>query len=280
MSVLKDSGPIVAAHVIEVYRTGSKDLPAALREADAALKKFPDEPEVVQEHAFVLGDLGKVDEAAKELRGLLNGPRDRETLLSLAQVYEQAKRFDDAVKAVDDAEKLSTSDEEKSGIFFMRGALLERQKKFDASEESFRKALALNPDDPQTLNYLGYMLADRNVRLDEAYKMIQRAVDLVPNSGAYLDSLGWIYFRQGKLTDAERTLVRAVDLTGQDPTVHDHLGDVYMKLGKTQEAIAQWNASMKGFKEQPASETDPDEVSKVTGKLDAARVKLAQEKKR
>jgi tetratricopeptide (TPR) repeat protein len=221
-----------------------------------------------------------VDEAAKELRGLLNGPRDRETLLSLAQVYEQAKRFDDAVKAVDDAEKLSTSDEEKSGIFFMRGALLERQKKFDASEESFRKALALNPDDPQTLNYLGYMLADRNVRLDEAYKMIQRAVDLVPNSGAYLDSLGWIYFRQGKLTDAERTLVRAVDLTGQDPTVHDHLGDVYMKLGKTQEAIAQWNASMKGFKEQPASETDPDEVSKVTGKLDAARVKLAQEKKR
>jgi len=280
MSVLKDSGPIVAAHVIDVYRTGAKDLPAALREADAALKKFPDEPEVVQEHAFVLGDMGKVDEAAKELRGLLNGPRDRETLLSLAQVYEQAKRFDDAVKAVDDAEKLSTSDEEKSGIFFMRGALLERQKKFDASEESFRKALALNPDDPQTLNYLGYMLADRNVRLDEAYKMIQRAVDLVPNSGAYLDSLGWIYFRQGKLTDAERTLVRAVDLTGQDPTVHDHLGDVYMKLGKTQEAIAQWNASMKGFKEQPASETDPDEVSSVTGKLDAARVKLAQEKKR
>ncbi len=280
MSVLKDTGPIVAAHVIEVYRTGSKDLPTALREADAALKKFPDEPEVVQEHALVLSDMGKVDDAAKELRGLLNGPRDRETLLSLAQIYEQAKRFDDAGKAVDDAEKLSTSDEEKAAIYFMRGALLERQKKFDASEESFRKALALNPDDPQSLNYLGYMLADRNVRLDEAYKMIQKAVDLVPNSGAYLDSLGWVYFRQGKLTDAERILVRAVDLTGQDPTVHDHLGDVYMKLGKTQEAIAQWNASVKGFKEQSASETDPDEVSSVTSKLDAARVKLAQEKKR
>ena len=279
MSVLKDAGPIIAAHVIEVYRTGAKDLPSALREADAALKKFPDEPEVVSEHAFVLGDMGKTDEAAKELRTLLNGAKDRETLMALAQVYEQGKRFDDAGKAVDDAEKLSTSDEDKANIYFMRGALLERQKKFEASEEAFRKALAINPDDPQTLNYLGYMLADRNLRLDEAYKMIQRAVDLVPNSGAYLDSLGWCLFRQGKLNDAERTLVRAVDLTGQDPTVHDHLGDVYMKLGKTQEAIGQWNPSMKGVKDQPSTEADPDEVSKVNNKLDAARVKLAQEKK-
>ena len=279
MSVYKDSGPVIEAHIIETYRT-AKDLPNALKEADAALKKFPDEPEVVQEHAFVLGDMGKIDDAAKELRALLNGSHDRETLMALAQLYEQGKRFADAEKAVDDAEKLSTTDDEKVDIYFMRGALLERQKKYDEAEQAFRKALALNPDHDETLNYLGYMLADRNVRLDEAYKLIQRAVELKPNSGAYLDSLGWVYYRQGKLQEAERILVRAVDLEGPDPTVHDHLGDVYMKLGKTQEAIAQWNASMKGFKEQPASETDPDEVSSVTSKLDAARVKLAQEKKR
>jgi tetratricopeptide (TPR) repeat protein len=211
---------------------------------------------------------------------LLNGPRDRETLMDLAEVYEKGKHFDEAGKAVDEAEKLSTSDEQKVEVFFMRGALMERQKKFDASEEAFRKALALDPDHAGTLNYLGYMLADRNIRLDEAYKLIQKAVDLVPESGAYLDSLGWVYFRQGKLTEAERILVKAVDLTGQDPTVHDHLGDVYMKLGKIQDAINQWNASMKGFKEQPASDTDPEEVGKVSNKLDAARVKLAQEKKR
>lgn len=280
MSVLKDSGPTVAAHIIETYRTYAKDLPSAMREADAALKKFPDEYMIQQEHANVLSDMGKTDEAVKELRGLLNGPKDRETLLALTEVYEKGKKFDDAAKSLDDAEKLSTTDEEKVDVFFMRGALFERQKEYDASEQAFRKVLAINPDHAGTLNYLGYMLADRNVRLDEAYKMIQKAVDLEPNTGAYLDSLGWVYFRQGKLTDAERTLVKAVDLTGQDPTVHDHLGDVYMKLGKTQEAIAQWNASMKGFKEQPASDTDPDEVSKVTNKLDAARVKLAQEKKR
>jgi len=280
MSVLKDSGPLIEAHIIETYRTYAKDLPSALKEADAALKKFPDEYIVVREHADVLGDMGRTDDAAKELRGLLNGPRDRETLLDMAEVYQKGKKFDEAGKAVDDAEKLSTSDEEKIEVYFIRGALLERQKKYDASEVAFRKVLALNPEHAGTLNYLGYMLADRNVRLDEAYKMIQKAVDQVPDSGAYLDSLGWVYFRQGKLTDAERTLVKAVDLTGPDPTVHDHLGDVYMKLGKTQEAIAQWNASVKGFKEQPASDTDPEEVSSVNSKLDAARVKLAQEKKR
>lgn len=280
MSVSKDTGPLMEQRIIETYRTYAKDLPSAQREADAALKKFPDEYEVVQEHAYVLGDLGKVDDAAKELRGLLNGPRDRETELALAEVYQGGKRFEEAAKAVDEAERLSTSDEEKEDVFFMRGALMERQKKYEASEDAFRKVLALNPDHDGALNYLGYMLADRNIRLDEAYKMIQKAVDLKPNSGAYLDSLGWVYFRQGKFTDAERILVRAVDLTGPDPTVHDHLGDVYMKLGKIQEAIAQWNASMKGFKEQSAADQDPEEVSSVSGKLDAARVKLAQEKKR
>ena len=280
MNVSKDSGPEMEQLIIETYLDYAKDLPAAQREADEALKKFPDEYGVVAEHAQVLAASGKTDEAAKELRGMLNGPHDRETLLSLTQIYEKGKRYDDAAKALDDAEKLSTTDEEKELVYFERGALMERQKKYDASEDAFRKVLALNPDYDGALNYLGYMLADRNVRLDEAYKMIQRAVDLRPNNGAYLDSLGWVFFRQGKLEDAERALTRAVDLTGQDPTVHDHLGDVYMKLGKTQDAIAQWNASMKGFKEQSASDTDPEEVSKVSSKLDAARVKLAQEKKR
>ena len=236
---------------------------------------------MVKEHAEVLGDLGKTDDAVKELRGLLNGPHDRDTLMALADNYEKGKRFDDAAKSLDEAEKLSTTDEEKADVYFKRGALLERQKKFDASEEAFRKVLAMDPNSAATLNYLGYMLADRNVRLDEAYKMIQKAVDQEPENGAYLDSLGWVYFRQGKLSEAERMLTKAVeltDVTGQDSTVHEHLGDVYMKLGKTQDAIAQWTISMKRFKEQPASDTDPEEVAKVSGKLDAARVKLAQEK--
>ena len=277
--VYKDAGPLVAARIIETYRA-AKDYTSALREAEAALKQYPDEYMVAREHADVLGDLGKTDDAVKELRALLNGPRDRETLVALTEIYQKAKRFDEAGKSVDEAEKLSRSDEEKQDVYFMRGALMERQKKFDESEEAFRKVLAINPDHAGAMNYLGYMLADRNVRLDEAYKLIQKAVDLDPDNGAYLDSLGWVYYRQGKLPEAERALVRAVELTGQDATVREHLGDVYSKLGKTKEAIAQWTASMKAFKEQPPSETDPAEVSKVTGKLAAAGVKLVQETKK
>jgi len=89
-----------------------------------------------------------------------------------------------------------------------------------------------------------------------------------------------VYFRQGKLADAEGCLIKATSHLDADPTVHDHLGDVYLKLGKTKEAIAQWTASLKGFKDELASEVDPEEVAKVGTKLDAARVKLAKETKR
>ena len=161
----------------------------------------------------------------------------------------------------------------------MRGAMYERMKKFDLSEAEFRKVLEINPENAQALNYLGYMLADRDVRLDEAYQLIKKAIDQDPNNGAYLDSLGWVYFRQGKLNEAEGVLVRALDRIGSDPTVHDHLGDVYFKHGKTREAVAQWQASVKEFQKAP-SDADPEEVAKVTRKLDEARVRLAKEQKK
>ena len=81
------------------------------------------------------------------------------------------------------------------------------------------------------------MLADRNVRLDEAQQMITKAVDREPNNGAYLDSLGWVYYRQGKYSEAETHLQRALDKTARDPTVHDHLGDVYSKQGKPRKPL-------------------------------------------
>ena len=278
-AVFKDSAQVMTVQIIETYRA-AKDLASAQREAEAALKKFPNEYIIAREHAEVLGDLGKTDDAAGELRGLMNGSRDFQTLLAAAEVYEKGKRFEDMGKTLDEAEKLASTDEDKESVFFMRGAMFERMKKYDESEAAFRKVLALNPQHAGALNYLGYTLADRNLRLDEAYQLIKKAVDLEPDNGAYLDSLGWVYFRQGKLPDAEACLIKASSHLDADPTVHDHLGDVYLKLGKTKEAIAQWTASLKGFKEELPSEVDPEEVTKVGTKLDAARVKLAQETKR
>jgi len=264
--------------VIDTYRQ-SKDYATALKESEAAIKKFPDERALKVERATVLAESGKVDEGAAELRSLMGGgERARETELALAQLYEKAKRYADMGKALDAAEKLSTTNEDKETIHFMRGAMYERMKKFDLSEAEFRKVLELNPENAGAMNYLGYMLADRAVRLDEAYDLIKKAIDQDPNNGAYLDSLGWVYYRQGKLAEAEGVLVRALDRIGSDPTVHDHLGDVYFKLGKTRDAISQWQTSLKEFQKE-TSESDPEEVAKVNRKLDDARVRLAKEKK-
>jgi tetratricopeptide (TPR) repeat protein len=261
-----------AVQVIDTYRQ-KKDYATALKEADAAIKKFPDERGLKVEHASVLADQGKLDEGAAELKGI----QDQQTQLALAQLYEKAHRYADMGKALDAAEKFSKTDDDKETVYFMRGAMFERMKKFEESEAAFRKVLTINPDNAEALNYLGYMLADRNVRLEEAQKLIQKALDQVPNNGAFLDSLGWVYFRQGKLNEAQDTLVLALERIGEDPTVHDHLGDVYFKLGKTRDAVNQWQASLQQYRKSPA-DADPDEVAKVTRKLEDARVKLAKEK--
>ena len=276
----------VAVQVIDTYRQ-AKDFTNAMKEADAALKSFPDDHMIQVEHATVLADQGKVDQAVAELNKVPAEGREKESqLITTARFYEQAKRFADMGKSLDAAEKLASSDEEKAEIYFMRGAMYERMKNFDASEAEFRKVIAMDTTKSdilnyyaESLNYLGYMLADRNMKLEEAGEMIKKALTILPSSGAFLDSLGWVYYRQGKLSEAEGLLQQALD-KGQDPTIHEHLGDVYFKEGKTKEAVAQWQASLKGFQGASPSESDPEEQAKVTKKLDDARVKLAQENRK
>src|SRR5262249_7788416 len=147
-------------------------------------------------------------------------------------------------KALDEAAALSKTPEESASVQFARGAMYERMKNYPAAEAEFRKVISTQPDNAGALNYLGYMLADRNEKLDEAHKLISRAVELDPMNGAFLDSLGWVYFRQNNLDQAEASLRKAIERLSTDPTVHDHLGDVYLKQGKVREAIVQWQASI------------------------------------
>jgi tetratricopeptide (TPR) repeat protein len=262
--------------IVDTYRA-AKDLESARKEADAALKKYPKDRTALMTHALLLADMGKVDEAAAEVKARLADKNDFPTQYALSQLYEKGKRWTEMAKALDEMEKFATSDEEKFTVHFSRGAMDERTKKFDNAEAEFRKALALNPDSASALNYLGYMLADRGVKLEEASQMIKKALDQDPDNGAYLDSMGWVHYRQDKLEEAESMLIRAVEKTGEDPTVHDHLGDVYFKLGKTKEAISQWQLSVKEFQAGTQTDIDPEDLAKVTKKLDAARVRLAKE---
>ncbi len=271
-----DAGARSSAQVIESYRA-AREFRKGVEEADAARAKFPNDRMIKLVRANLLAEVGRGDEAARDLRTLLDGKGDREVYLSLAQIYDKAKNYAEMAKAIDAAEKLSESDDEKESLYFMRGAMLEKQKKFEAAEAEFRKVLAIDPDNPSALNYLGYMLADRNIRLNEALAMIQKAVAKEPNNGAFLDSLGWVYYRLEKLPEAERYLLQAIERAPKDPTVHDHMGDVFFKQGKLKEAIAQWERSLAEYKAAADTDYDPADPAKVQKKLDGAKVRLARE---
>lgn len=271
-----DLGPRAAAQIIETYRA-AKQFDRAAQEAEAASQRYPNDRMVRLVRASLLADLGRGPEAVAEARRLLEGNKDRETYLALAQVYEKAKDFPAMAQALEEAERLSDSDEEREVVYFMRGAMYERMKKFAEAEAEFRKVLKMNPRNASALNYLGYMFADRDTNLEEALELVRRAVELEPHNGAFLDSLGWVYYRLGKLEDAERYLRLALERVPRDPTVNDHLGDVYYRQGKLKEAITQWQISLKEWETASKAEFDPEEIAKIQKKLEGAKTRLAKE---
>ena len=270
-----ESGSRAAVHLIDTYRI-SKDYKQAESAAAAAIKKYPDDRLLIVSYANLLSDLGRTDEAAAKIRSLIKGD-DRDLYLTLAQIYEKAKKYPEMAKAIDQAEKASKSDAEMETVHFMRGAMHEKMKDFDAAEKEFRKILEANPDSAGALNYLGYMLADRNIRLNEARDLIQKAVDIEPNNGAFLDSLGWVHYRLGNFDKAENFLVKSIEHLSGDPTVHDHLGDVYMDQGKVKQAIDQWQLALREWEKNSAADRDEEAVAKVTKKLEGARTRMARE---
>jgi len=147
----------------------------------------------------------------------------------------------------------------------------------DKAEDSFREVLKQDPNNSMTLNYLGYMMADHNMHLEEALTMIKRAVELDPQNGAYLDSLGWVYFKLGNYDEAEDNLRRAAEKTPNDATIQDHLGELYAKTGKLKLATVHWERALDEWNKSVAADVDQQDVSRVQKKLESAKVKLAQQ---
>ena len=229
-----------------------------------------------------LADMGEFDQAVADIRQMLKGgPEDRDVYVRLAIVYTRAKRWTDAAQSLDKAEELSTKSEDKAYVNFLRGDFYQLQKMFDQADNEFRKVLAVTPpSDPQaaaTLNYLGYMNADRGVKLEESLNYIKQALTFEPNNAAYLDSLGWAYYKLGKYDLAEENLNKAAVHMGSDPTVQEHLGDLYQKTGRLKLAAAHWDRAVQEWNKTVPAEQDGDAFAKVQQKLDAAKVKLAKE---
>ena len=263
--------------IIDIYRD-NKEWQKALDEAKLAMQKLPNSRRLKMVYASQLADMGQVDAGVEQIKALLKGNADdREIYVNLATIYNRLKRWQDVEAALDKANQLSTKREDKENIAFLRAASLERQKKYDQAEETFRKILVTNPNNPAVLNYLGYMFADKGTRLDEALGMIKKAVDLDPANGAYLDSLGWAYFKLGKYDLAEDNLTKASQHMGADPTVQEHLGDLYQKTGRLKLAAAHWERALQEWNKTVAPEVDDEEQAKVAKKLESAKVRLAKE---
>jgi tetratricopeptide (TPR) repeat protein len=257
----------------------NRQLPKALEEAEAAVQKFPDERPLRILRAYLLGEIGRVEEATQQLQAFLNHtPADREIYLSIAQVYSQAKRYADAEAAIRQALALTPKPGDQEYALFMLGTIFERQKKYDLAEEQFEKVLAVNPLNASAANYLGYMLADRGIRLEESLKYIQKALQLEPNNGAYLDSLGWAYFKMSRYDLAEPPLAKAARLITNDPTIHEHLGHLYLQMGKRTLAQEEWERALKEWPHAVSSDFDADQAAKLQKQLDELKLHLAKEK--
>lgn len=264
---------------VDTYRD-AKQFDKAVEISRKAVDANPKAVDLKLMLAGELGDEGKADDGITMAKGLLKNDSsddDRKVWLELAQMDTRQHRWKDAEDALNKAGSMTTKKEDHLYLFFLRGALAERQKHFEAAEDFFRQALDLDPSNAMVLNYLGYMLADKGSKLPEALKMIRKAVEQEPMNGAYLDSLGWAYFKMGQYELAEENLRQAVERDQTDPTVHEHLGDLYEKTGRIRLAAAQWQLSLREFSRSAAADVEPSDVAKLQRKLETARVKLAKE---
>lgn len=263
----------------------SADLLEQLKQYDLAVEAYRMVPPTSSDYhaaelgrAEILGQSGKTDAAIEVLENLAaRQPNLPSVHVALADLQRRQENYAAAVTSYDKAIALTETD--SGGNWFLhyaRGICNERLKHWDKADADFRRALELNPDQPQVLNYLGYSLVERHEKLDEALDMIERAVAVQPDSGYIVDSLGWVLFRLGRYDEAVDHMERAVELMAVDPVVNDHLGDVYWAVGRTREAEFQWRRALSFINpDDTDGEADPERIRrKLEVGLDAV---LAEE---
>lgn len=260
--LLGPSDPTAEEEYIEFLRNQGRRQEALAATRSARLR-FPEEASFINLEAATLTDLGRIDEAVTLLRSRLKGSlEDFDTYRLISAFNTQAGRGREAIEAA--RKMLELAPPERLNL--VNAALItlssaqERAGDKKGSEESLRRVLARDPNNPTALNNLGYFLVERNERLEEALEMIQKAVRAEPTNSSFLDSLGWAYFKLGKLDEAERHLSEAARRDAASATIHDHLGDLYQRRGKMEQARAAWQKAL-------ALAVEVDEIARIKAKL-------------
>ncbi len=220
-----------------------KQYDRALDVYDLVPQKSPLHANALIQSGLILEAMGRSDDALKQLQGIVaEQPKDIESLTALANLQRARKDYPESARTYSRViDQLSAPGRGDWTLFYFRGISHERSKQWPLAEADFKKALELYPDQPLVLNYLGYSWVDQDVNLEEGLRLLRRAVQLRPDDGYIIDSLGWAHYRMGRFEEALRELERAIELKPGDPVINDHLGDVYWRVGRKLEAYFQWN---------------------------------------
>lgn len=212
--------------------------------------------------ATALDRMERTDEAIGELKKLVGERTERpEAALRLGDILRARSRFSEAIEAYDTGiGRIPKVEPRHWSAIYSRGIALERSKIWDRAESDFLMALDLQPDQPYVLNYLAYSWVDRGLNLERSLTMLRKAVELRPEDGYIVDSLGWVMYRMGRYDEATEQLERAVELRPLDPVINDHLGDAYWRTGRRQEARVQWKRSL-------SLKPEADQVKPIEEKL-------------
>lgn len=220
------------------------------------------------------GDAEKIEQLKEE--AIQEGVSEEQLYLTLGSLFYDQYQNEEAKSYLNKV--LDLNPENKMALIQL-ALLYDRMDQLSRIEEVMNQALEIDPDFPEALNLLGYAYADRGVRLEKAEELIQKAIDQAPTAGFIIDSLGWVYYRQGRYEEALKQLQRAKALMGDPPdwVVLDHLGDVYDKLGKNAQAVEAWKQAIDARKKQ-AHPNDPEvasDVEKIELKIEHAESQVA-----
>ncbi|MEN2494785.1 MAG: Beta-barrel assembly-enhancing protease [Hyphomicrobiaceae bacterium hypho_1] len=202
--------------------------------------------EIAIRKAFNLDALNKTNKAKKILDDVVTShPNSTRTLEAIGNILRASKRYDEAIEYYSRIINLIRKPEKRHWIYwYARGTSYERAKQWLKAEKDLLRAMSLDPDQALVLNYLGYSWVEQNINLDRALELVERAVELKPDDGYIIDSLGWAHYKLGNYNKAVLYLERAVELKPEDPILNDHLGDALWQVNRLREAKYQWELAL------------------------------------
>jgi tetratricopeptide (TPR) repeat protein len=242
-----------------------KKYPEAIDTLNAITKQNPNDTDAWELLSQIYEDQKDLENSDRVINHLMEThPEDVSFQLLRAERLQQRQKHEDSLTFLKQIQpKFPNNDQ----LLFLMGAASERLKKIDDAEDYFKKAITANPQNANALNYLGYMLIDHGIRVEESLQYVKKALELDRENGAFLDSLGWGYFKLNQLDLAEDNLRMALERLDDNAVVHDHLGDLYFKQGKFREAITQWQDAL----QKKSSEIDSAYIQK---KIDDTKARM------